>query len=250
MKCLILAAGYATRLYPLTLNCPKPLVEVAQKSIIDRILEKVDKIGYIDHTYIITNEKFLPDFTAWSATAKYNAPLSVFSDGTTSENDRLGALGDIAFAINTCNINDDLMIIGGDNLFEFSLECLVQKFKLQRNHVVAARDIKDKQLATKFGVLSVNKDGQVTSFVEKPEHPESTLIATLIYIFPKEKLSLISTYLHNKGAKDRAGDYLAWLHTVERLDTLIFEEPWFDIGSFDQLEEANRFYLGKENKSC
>lgn len=248
MKCLILAAGYATRLYPLTKDCPKPLVEVAHKPIIDRILEKVDHVHDIEHIFMVTNEKFLPHFTAWSATAEYHTPLLVCSNGTRSEGDRLGALGDIAFTIEMCDINDDLMIIGGDNLFEFSLERLVETFKLRRSHVVAARDIKNKKLATKFGVLSVNGEGQVTSFVEKPEDPPSTLIATLIYIFPKEKLHLISTYLHNNGAKDRAGDYLAWLYTVERLDALIFEEPWFDIGSFDQLEDANRFYLSKENR--
>lgn len=247
MKCLILAAGYATRLYPLTKDCPKPLVEVAHKPIINRILEKVDLVRDIEHVFVGTNEKFLPHFNAWSATAMYDIPLSVYSNGTTSESDRLGALGDIAFAIDKCNINDDLMIIGGDNLFEFSLERLVETFKLRRSHMVAARDIKNKKLATLFGVLSVNEEGQVTHFVEKPADPPSTLIATLIYLFPKEKLSLIQDYLRNNGAKDRAGDYLAWLHTVERLDALVFEEPWFDIGSFDQLEEANRFYLKKEN---
>ena len=248
MKCLILAAGYATRLYPLTRDRPKPLLEVAHKTIMDWIMEKIDPVKEIDQVYVVTNDKFVGDFKKWADEAEFDTQISVVSDGTKSEDDRLGALGDIAFSISQLRINDDLMIIAGDNLFEFDILRLINKFSLHRSHVVAARDIGSIDLARRLGVLSVNEQGQVTDFVEKPDEPKSTLVATLMYIFPKEKLSLISRYLQSKGAKDRAGDYLAWLHKAERLDALVFDEPWFDIGSFDQLEEANRFYFAKQKE--
>lgn len=249
MKSLILAAGYATRLYPLTKDRPKPLLEVANKSIMDWIMEKIDPLREIDEVFVVTNDKFLSHFASWADAAEYDTPISVFSDGTTSEDDRLGALGDIAFAIKCRNIQDDLMIIAGDNLFEFDISRLMDLFSKARSHVIAARDIGSVELARRFGVLSVNDDGRVIDFVEKPQEPKSTLVATLMYIFPNEKLSKIQEYLQGKGAKDRAGDYLAWLHKVERLDALVFDEPWFDIGSFDQLEEANHFYWEKRKGS-
>ena len=249
MKCLILAAGYATRLYPLTKDRPKPLLDVAHKKIIDWIMEKVDPVREVDHIYVVTNNKFLDQFSGWAKDSEYDTPITVISDGTQSEDDRLGALGDISFGIEKLRIKDDLMIIAGDNLFEFDLSRLIDCFSKQRSHILAARDIGSIDLARRLGVLSVDEHGQVVDFEEKPDQPKSTLVATLMYIFPKEKLSMISQYLQSKGANDRAGDYLAWLHKVERLDALVFDEPWFDIGSFDQLDEANRFYFGKRAAS-
>lgn len=245
MKCLILAAGYATRLYPLTKDRPKPLLEVAGKPMMDWILEKIDPLREVDHVYVITNDKFLGNFQAWAARAEYDTPITVASDNTTSEEDRLGAMGDMAYAINHFQIKDDLMIIAGDNLFEFDIARMVDLFNQRRSHVLAARDIGSKELAKRLGVLSVDKKGKVTDFVEKPQEPKSTLVATLTYIFPKEKLPLVSWYLKENKAKDKTGDYLSWLYKVEPLEALSFTEPWFDIGSFDQLEEANKFFREK-----
>lgn len=242
MKCLIPAAGYATRLYPLTRDRPKALLEVAGKPMLDWIIEKVDPVREIDHIYIVTNEKFAGSFQAYAEKAEYDTPITVISDGTKSEEDRLGAVGDIIFAMDNLKIDDDLLILAGDNMFEFPINRLLNKFNERRSYVVGARDLKDIELAKRFGILAVDKDGRVTEFEEKPQEPKSTLAATFTYVFPKEKLSMIKTFISETGAKDRAGDYLAWLHKRERLDALIFDEPWFDIGSFDQLEEANRFY--------
>ena len=242
MKCLILAAGYATRLYPLTKDRPKPLLEVAGKPIMDWIMEKVDPLREVDEVFVITNDKFLGHFQAWASVSEYDTPIRVVSDGTGSEEIRLGAIGDIAFAIEHLNIHDDLMIIAGDNLFEFDLPLLVERFNKNRSHVIAARNLDDRELAKRFGILTVDADGKVTDFEEKPEHPKSTLASTLTYIFPREKLHLVSWFLTHNDSKDRAGDYLAWLHKVERLEALVFDEQWFDIGSFDQLKEANQFY--------
>jgi len=245
MKCLILAAGYATRLYPLTKDRPKPLLEVAGKPMMDWIMEKVDPLREVDHVYVVTNDKFVGHFQAYADRAEYDTPITVLSDGTKSEEDRLGAVGDIAFSIANLKIDDDLMIIAGDNLFEFDLSSLVARFHKNNGHVIAARDLGDRELAKRFGILAVDKDSRVIDFEEKPQEPKSTLASTLTYIFPKAKLPLVSRFLKECGAKDRAGDYLAWLYQSERLDALVFDEPWFDIGSFDQLEEANRFYKDK-----
>jgi len=210
--------------------------------MMDWILEKVDPIREVDHVYVVTNDKFLGHFQAWASHVEYDTPITVVSDRTKSEDDRLGALGDISFAISSLNITDDLMIIAGDNLFEFDLADMVGRFNSSRRHMIAARDVGDIELAKRLGVLAVNGESRVIDFVEKPELPKSTLVATLTYIFPREKLQLISSYLKGNGAKDRSGDYLAWLYKVERLDAMVFDEPWFDIGSFDQLEEANRYF--------
>lgn len=246
MKCLIPAAGYATRLYPLTKDRPKALLEVAGKPMMGWIIDKVDPIREIDHVYVVTNDKFAGHFQAYFKSAEYDTPITVISDGTKSEEDRLGAVGDIIFAIDKLKIDDDLLILAGDNLFEFPVTRLLELFNKRRSHIVGARDLKDRELAKRFGILAVNHEGRVVEFVEKPQEPKSTLAATFTYIFPGEKLHMLKKFIAEEtGSKDRSGDYLAWLHKRERLDALVFDEPWFDIGSFDQLEEANRFYKDK-----
>ena len=121
MKCLILAAGYATRLYPLTKDTPKPLLEVAGKSILERLLDKISLIEKIDHVYVVTNSRFAKAFGDWVEQYTYTKPLTVIDDGTTSNDNRLGAIGDIQFVIEQVGLADDLMILAGDNLFDFDL---------------------------------------------------------------------------------------------------------------------------------
>ena len=249
MKALILAAGYATRLYPLTLNKPKPLLKVANKPIIEYIIDKIKKIDEIDQIYIVTNNKFKPEFDKWlqEHNNTSNKPIKVLNDGTLSNEDRLGAIGDINFTITEENICDDLLVIAGDNLFEFSLTEL-NKIKHEKNaSVMAVMDLKDPaKIANKYGNIVTNEHNKIVDFEEKPTEPKSSLAAAATYLFSKEALEEIEICLKENPNLDAPGNLIKHLITKQPVYSYIIEGRWFDIGSFDQLEEADEIYSKKE----
>ncbi len=239
MKCLILAAGYATRLYPLTLNTPKPLLPVGNKPLLEHILDKLPKD--ISDIYIITNDKFYTHFLEW----KEHSPrkVEIINDGTKTNETRLGAVGSIAFASKIFGTDDDVMVIAGDNLFEFSLTELIQVFEKTNASVVASRDLEKKEaVAKKFGVVELDSDNKVIGFEEKPEHPKSTLASTACYIFKKEDVRDIPLMMQEYSAHDNLGDFIRWLVEKRSVYAYPFTERWFDIGSKEQLEEVSNLY--------
>jgi glucose-1-phosphate thymidylyltransferase len=173
MKALILAAGYATRLYPLTKETPKPLLEVAGKSILERLLEKIGVIPEVDHVYIVTNSRFSQVFESWVENYTYDRPVTVIDDGTTSNENRLGAIGDIQYAIEKERIEDDLMILAGDNLFDFELCDFARFFEGTNADVITAYRVKDVSMRRRLGIAELDSSGRVLSFQEKPEEPRS-----------------------------------------------------------------------------
>ncbi len=245
MKALILAAGYATRLYPLTQNRPKPLLEVGGKAIIDHIVEKIAAVSEIDTIYVVTNTRFYSSFKEWSIhkkTSKLTKLIKIINDGTCTNDDRLGAVGDIHFVINQENIDDDLLVIAGDNLFGFSLSDFVRFFyKQDRASVVAFRDLKDpEKVRGKYGV-GILEESKVIGFEEKPLQPQSTLASTACYLFNKQDLPLVEKSI-NQGKADNPGDLVRFLTKYSTVHGFVFTEHWFDIGSFESLEEAKRVY--------
>lgn len=202
MKALILAAGYATRLRPLTDTIPKQLLPVGGRPMVDWILDKVRETD-CDEIHLVTNHRFAGDFERW-------APVDVLvhDDGTTSNDDRLGAVGDIDFV----GIDDDLLAIAGDNLFEFSLRDYVEFWRAKGgSSCVAVHDVGDRELAKQYGVIDVDADDRITSFVEKPSDPASTFAATATYVFSRAHASLVSTYLRDGNLPDQPGNFVAWL---------------------------------------
>jgi glucose-1-phosphate thymidylyltransferase len=239
MDVLILAAGYATRLYPLTEKTPKPLIDVGGKPLLDHILEKVRQLNP-KHIHVITNEKFFSIFKSWEKRREF---VNIINDRTLSNEDRLGAVGDIIFAIEQKNIHDDLLVIAGDNLFEFSLKDLYEQHKKHNASVMALHDMGDpKLLAKKYGTAQIDANERIIAFEEKPEHPKSSLAATACYYFVKNDLEKIKKFVKDKGHVDNLGEVIKHLVNVSTIYGHCFTEPWFDIGSHEQLEQARRHF--------
>ncbi len=240
MKALILAAGYATRLYPLTKDYPKPLLEVGKRPLIEYIIDKIDAVTEIEEIVVVTNSKFISIFREWAAALRSPKRLILLDDLTKSEGDRLGAVGDIAFAIEKEKISDDLVVIGGDNLFDGSLKDFIDFAKTAHpSPVIGVYDFKDKSRVSKYGVVEIDQKHVIVNFQEKPQVPKSSLVAMCLYYFPREKLSLVQEYLRSRTEKrDATGFYIDWLRRKEDVYAWKFEGRWYDIGNLDFYNEA------------
>jgi glucose-1-phosphate thymidylyltransferase len=238
MKAIVLAAGYATRLYPLTETIAKPLLPLAGRPMLDYLLDRVREAHDVDATHVVTNHKFAGDFEQW---ASAHANVVVHDDGTTSEDDRLGAIGDIAFVVRAAQLeNDDLLVIAGDNLFDYSLADFVAFWRTKDPaSAVVLYDVGDLELVKKYSSVDLDDDDRLTGFTEKPQHPTSTLVATAAYIYHREHVPLLERYLAEGNAPDQPGRFLAWL--VPRVPVYGYTAggEWRDIGDANQLLEAD-----------
>lgn len=229
MKALILAAGYATRLAPLTDDFPKGLLPVGGRPMVDWIVDSVRRAG-IDDITLVTNTRFASAFEAWAGGVR------VVDDGTDSNDNRLGAIGDIQFV----DLDDDALIIAGDNLFDYALDDLVAFWETRgRRSAVAVYDVQERELAKRYGIVDVDMDDRIVSFVEKPEDPPSTLAATATYLYSRDHLRLVDTYLAEGNNPDQPGNFIAWLHRREPVYAFRFAGGWYDVGDHAQLLEAD-----------
>src|SRR3989338_3712969 len=249
MKAIILAAGYATRLHPLTLDKPKPLLEVKNKPIISHIIEKLEDFP-IEILFVVTNNKFFPPFTEWLSKTSFKIPCEVVNDLTTSNDDRKGAMGDIKFVIDEKKIDDDLIVVAGDNLFNFDLKKLFDEFNSKKRNLIGVYDVGWINDAKKFGVVEVGKNNKITGFEEKPEEPLSTLVSTGIYFFPKETIQLLNQYLSEGNNPDQPGRFIAWLFKQVPVYAHHFKRKWFDIGTLETFELAQKEFLTKEEEEA
>ena len=248
LKTLILAAGYAIRLYPLTKDTPKPLLEVAGRKIIERILDKVLRVEGIRSIYIISNDKFFEKFNLWLESSKYRGKASLINDGSVSNETRLGAIKDLDIALKVKSKDDDLLVIAGDNLFEFDLDEFLGFSRSRRDGVsIALHDIGDPSAARRFGVVSIDSQNRIVDFEEKPRMPKSTLVSTAIYYFPKEKLPSITAYLEASDKVDAPGYYISWLSRTDKVYGFIFSEDWYDIGDIESLKKADSRYSTRKS---
>ncbi|MBI5002050.1 nucleotidyltransferase family protein [Candidatus Woesearchaeota archaeon] len=239
MKAIILAAGYATRLYPLTENKAKPLLEVQGKPIIEYIVEKIEHCPEIDEIYIVTNEKFYMHFCEWLKTKKFKRRIHVINDKTTENGARLGAIGDIDYVIGTQHVFDDFLVIAGDNMFSFQIAELIQFYKKYETTVVALYDTKDKKkIAGRLGCIELDKTNRVKGFEEKPENPKTTLAATACYLFPQEDLHFIREALEEKHF-DRPGDLIKFIAEKKPVYGFQFSGYWFDVGTHEEYALVN-----------
>jgi len=238
MKCVILAAGYATRLRPLTDDLPKHLLPVGERPMLEWVLDRVREVDEVDEIHLVTNSLFAPEFERWATPHG----VLVHDDETTSNEDRLGAVGDLNLVIETAGLRDDeLLVLAGDNLFELSLPGFVEwwRAKPRPSSAVPLHDVGDLELATQYGIADVDDHDRIVRFVEKPSDPASTLASTLIYLLPPEHVQLIRTYLDEGESPDNAGSFLGWLAGREPVYGFRFEGSWFDIGDREQLLEAD-----------
>jgi glucose-1-phosphate thymidylyltransferase len=236
VKALVLAAGYATRLRPLTDSIAKELLPVGGRPIIDWILDKVAEVDEVDEVHVVTNARKAPGFERWSA----GRDVTIHDDGTTSNEDRLGAIGDVQFVIERAGLDDDLLVIAGDNLLEFSLADYVGFWRGKGEaSALAVRDVGSRELARKYGVVDVDAGDRVVGFVEKPDDPPSTLAATALYVYHRAHLPLVGEYLAAGNAPDQPGRFVEWLYPRQPVYAYRFSEGWFDIGDREQLLEAD-----------
>jgi glucose-1-phosphate thymidylyltransferase len=238
MKCVILAAGYATRLRPLTVDLPKHLLRVGDRPMLDWVLDRVRELEDVDAIHLVTNSRFAPPFARWAEPQG----VTVHDDGTASNEDRLGAVGDLQLTIDAAGLEDDeLLVLAGDNLFELSLPRFVEwwRAKPQPSSAVPLHDVGDLELATHYGIAETDGEDRVVRFVEKPSDPPSTLASTLIYLLPPEHVRLVGTYLDQGQSPDNAGSFLGWLAGREAVYGHRFEGSWYDIGNLEQLLEAD-----------
>ena len=241
MKQIILAAGYATRLYPLTQNTPKPLLPVGGRPMLEHVLDSSEAIGGIDHTYIVTNDKFAGHFEDWRRTQPHRT-CTVVNDGTTSNEDRLGAIGDLHWVIEQHGIDDDLLVIAGDNLFTGDLSGFGARCRETQTPVLGVYDVGSLEEATKYGVVAVNDTGQISSFEEKPAHPQSTLIGIALYYYPRAVLAEIRRYIAEGNNPDQPGRLIQWLYPQQPVHTWTVPGNWLDIGSKETLEAADALF--------
>ena len=237
-----MAGGFAKRLWPLTKEYPKPLLKIKGKPIIEYVLDKVKQVEEIDKIYITTNAKFEHHFKNELGMHFANG-VSLFVESARREEEKLGAIGALRFIIKSEKIKDDLLVIAGDNVFGFDLKEFIDYYKRFKKPVVAFYDINDiEKVRGRYGVVILDKNNRVVNFQEKPLEPKSTFVSTGCYIFPKETLKLIDTYLADMNNPDAPGHFIAWLHKIEDVYGFVFNEHWFDIGTHESLKEAIRFF--------
>ena len=236
MKALILAAGYATRLYPLTKAVAKPLLPLAERPMLDYLLDAINEVDDVDEIHVVTNHKFAAAFAEWANTRE----VVVHDDGTTSEDDRLGAIGDIRFVVDKADLDDDLLVIAGDNLFDYSLADYVQWWRGKGEaSAVALYDVGSLELVQQYSNVDLDADGRLVAFTEKPQSPTSTLVATAAYIYHRAHAPLLRTYLDDDNPRDQPGRFIAWL--VPRVPVYGYPAAgdWRDIGDAQQLLDAD-----------
>ena len=242
MKCVILAAGYATRLYPLTENFPKPLLKVGEKTILDWLLEDIDTAGLVDEYIVISNHKFVDCFRDWAN--QHALPITVVDDGTESNETRLGAVCDIQFAIDQLHLNDDLLIIAGDNVLDFSLVSFI-KYAREKNTSCMMRYYEaDEKRLTKSGVSEVNDDEILISMEEKPAEPKSHWCTPPFYFYKAEDVEKIRDAIADGCGTDAPGSLVAWMCRHSVLHSMEMPGKRFDIGNLESYQKVQENYKG------
>ena len=242
MKCLILAAGYATRLYPLTENFPKPLLEVGGKTILDWLLDDMDTVGAIDEYVVISNHKYAHHFENWAATKPMK--ITVVDDGTTSNETRLGAVRDIQFAIDQLALDDDLLVMAGDNLLDFSMTRFI-RYALEKNAPCTMRYYEPSfQKLLKSGIVTVDENDKITRMTEKVPNPETNWVSVAFYYYPRETVRLIAQALADGCGVDAPGSFLIWVS--QRTTSYAMEMPGhrYDVGNLDSYQKIKEEYKG------
>jgi len=245
MKILILAAGYATRLYPLTLTRPKPLLDVAGKPMIEHVLDNIAPIPGIDRVYVVTNAKFADQFQKWAdhyRATKAQLNFTIINDGSTDDTNKLGAIGDLHLVLSREKIDDDLIVVAGDNLFSQSVEEFGDYCRRKNAPVLAVYDVGNLEEIKKYNAITMDGDGRITFFEEKPKQPQSTVTGIALYFYPKASLPLIQQYVAEGNNPDQPGRLVQWMYQRTPFYTWRVPGLWFDIGSKETLDEANRIF--------
>lgn len=239
MKAIVLAAGYATRLYPLTLSKAKALLPLAGKPILNYIVDELDTLPKLDEIFIVSNHRFANDFVTWSKSQAYQAQITIVDDGTSSDETKLGAIGDIELVIKEHCLDADLLVIAGDTYFSFKLLDFYNFFEQYRRDCFLVKEINDIKQLQRMGVVELDPSHKVIGFEEKPNSPKSNKASFAGYIYLKDTLPLFKHYLSLGLNPDAPGNFPAWLHMIKDVYAYAFEGDCFDIGTPDSYNEVN-----------
>lgn len=242
MKAIILAAGYATRLYPLTLHQPKALLPIGGKPILDHIVEQMEGIRELDRIFVVSNAKFAAQFDAWARTVHCRIPIEVLNDGTTDDSNKRGAIGDIFFAIEEKKIDDELMVIAGDNFFTYSLREYVDFYREKDRDCVCVKRWQDEKMLSQFGIALLDENGKVLDIEEKPAKPKSNAVVFATYLYKRETVPLFAQYLAAGNKPDAPGNFPAWLYRRKEVYAYAFDGDCYDIGTPESYREVCRLY--------
>lgn len=247
MKCLILAAGYATRLYPLTENFPKPLLKVGDKTILDWLVDDVASTGEVDGYVIVSNHKFAHFFEEWAAQKKgqIESPVTVVDDGTDTNETRLGAVRDILFALDETGIQDDLLVMAGDNVLDFSLDGFLTFAQEKGTSCVMCHEEWELKKLQKTAVITFDQDGLITSYEEKPAAPKGRHAVPPFYYYKAEDAALIPQALQDGCNADAPGSFAAWLSIKTQVHAWEMAGKRYDIGDLKSYEEVQKIFIGE-----
>ena len=242
MKAIILAAGYATRLYPLTLNTPKALLPIANKPILNYITDEIATIDEVDEIVIVSNKKFYNNFVEWKNNYDSKLKITVLDDNTTDDSNKLGAIGDIYFALDTLKIDDDILVMASDSIFSFPLVNYYNEFKAKNTDMLLTQIIDSEEDLKRMANVILSPDGRVIVMVEKPPVPVSNLVSYAAYIYKKDTIPMFKKYLDEGNNPDAPGHFPSWLHKLKPIYTYSFEGEFYDIGTPQSYEEANEIF--------
>ena len=241
MNAVILAAGYATRLYPLTLDRPKALLPVAGRPMVEHLLLRLEGVEGLDAIHLVTNSKFAGAFREWSA-GWDGQKVQIVDDGTSDEETKLGAIGDLELTIRAAAIDDDLIVLAGDNLFSESLAPFGAFARAKAAPVIGVYDVGDLEAIRRYNSITLDEDDRLTYFEEKPEHPRTTLTGIALYFYPRKSLGVVREYLAAGNNPDQPGRLVEWLYPREPVYAWRVPGRWYDIGSAETLAEADRAF--------
>lgn len=242
MKCLILAAGYATRLYPLTENFPKPLLKVQDKTILDWLVDDIDGAGLVDEYIVISNHKFARHFQEWAAGKRQK--ITVVDDGTSTNETRLGAVCDIRFAVDSLGLTGDMLVIAGDNVLDFSLQHFVRYADAKRTSCVMRFEEPSVERLHKCGVLEIDDSDRIMSMEEKPAQPKSHWVCPPFYYYTAEDAARIPAAIADGCGTDAPGSFIAWLCRHTSVHAMEMPGRRYDIGNLQSYEEVQQQYPG------
>ncbi|GGJ12650.1 glucose-1-phosphate thymidylyltransferase [Halobellus salinus] len=241
MKAVVLAGGYATRMWPITKDRPKMFLPVGEGTVVDIIFEDLEADPRVDEVFVSTNERFAGEFEAFIDDAPYEKP-TVSVEETVAEDEKFGVVGALAQLIDREGVDDDLVVVAGDNLLSFDVSEFVDFFQEAATPCLAAYDVGSKERAKSYGLVQLDGD-RVTEFEEKPDNPQSTLVSIACYAFPAGTLPKFDTYLSDGNNPDEPGWFLQWLQTRGPVHAFTFDGAWFDIGTPESYLDAVSWYL-------
>lgn len=244
MKCIILAAGYATRLYPLTENFPKPLLEVKGKAIIDWLIDDIDTSHKIDEYIIVSNHKYLSHFNNWKEESILKDKIIIIDDGTESNEKRLGAVTDIQLAIDSLKLDDDLLVVAGDNVLDFSLNNFINYFEKKKHTCIMRYFEENLEKIKKSACVLFDENDLVLEMHEKPANPNSHWCTPPFYIYSKEDTKKVSIALNDGCNKDAPGSFINWLYNKSKVYTMEMPGKRYDIGNLESYNDVNKNYNG------